>query len=241
VIEIKICCISSHDEARLAIDAGANVLGLVSAMPSGPGVIDEGLISSIAAAVRVQTFLLTSLCDADAIVEQHRRCGTTGIQLCDALPAGTIPRLREALPGVRLVQVVHVTGPASHDEAMSAAREADALLLDSGNPALQIKELGGTGRVHDWAISRRICMDAGAPVFLAGGLRAENVEAALASTGASGVDICSGVRTEGRLDREKLTRFVRNVRSAEAAGRNSATPDRGARAHGPDERAGGGG
>jgi len=210
--EIKICCISSHDEARLALDAGANILGLVSSMPSGPGVIGEELIASIAASVDAQTFLLTSLCDADSVIAQHRRCGTTGIQLCDALPAGSHARLRDALPSVRLVQVIHVVGEASYDEAMRAAKDADALLLDSGNPSLAIKELGGTGRVHDWSISRRICSDAGVPVFLAGGLRPENVADALAGTGATGVDICSGVRTEGHLDAEKLRRFVAAVR-----------------------------
>jgi len=212
-MEVKICCISSHEEAGLALDAGADILGLVSAMPSGPGVIGEELIASIAASVNAQTFLLTSLCEPEAIIAQHGRCGTTAIQLCDALPPGSYARLRAALPRIRLVQVVHVTGEASYDEAMAAAREVDALLLDSGNPSLRVKELGGTGRVHDWSISRRICSDASVPVFLAGGLRPENVTEALALTGASGVDICSGVRTEGRLDREKLTRFIAAVRS----------------------------
>ncbi|HUP62718.1 MAG TPA: phosphoribosylanthranilate isomerase [Thermoanaerobaculia bacterium] len=213
MIEIKICCISSHDEARLALDAGANVLGLVSAMPSGPGVIDESLIASIASTVApAQTFLLTSLCEVDAIIVQHQRCRTTGIQLCDALPAGSLPHLRDALPAVRLVQVIHVVGEASYDEAMLAAADADALLLDSGNPSLRTKELGGTGRVHDWSISRRICADAGVPVFLAGGLRPDNVADALEQVGASGVDICSGVRTDGRLDRDKLTRFIAAAR-----------------------------
>ena len=210
--ELKICCISSHEEAHLAIESGADILGLVSAMPSGPGVIAEELIASIAASVTVQTFLLTSLCDAEEIIAQHRRCGTTAIQLCDALPPGRHARLREALPDVRLVQVIHVTGDASYDEAMAAARDVDALLLDSGNPALRIKELGGTGRVHDWSISRRISSAAGVPVFLAGGLRPENVAEALAITGATGVDICSGVRTDGRLDAEKLQRFIAAVR-----------------------------
>ncbi|HKR62652.1 MAG TPA: phosphoribosylanthranilate isomerase [Thermoanaerobaculia bacterium] len=212
MVEIKICCISSHDEASTAIDAGADILGLVSAMPSGPGVIGEELIASIAASVQAQTFLLTSLCDADAIIAQHRRCGTTAIQLCDALAEGSMAKLRGALPGVRLVQVIHVTGEESYAQAIHAATEADALLLDSGNPALRIKELGGTGRVHDWRISARICADAGVPVFLAGGLRPENVADALASTGATGVDICSGVRTDGRLDAEKLRRFISAVR-----------------------------
>jgi phosphoribosylanthranilate isomerase len=212
--EIKICCISSHDEARVALDAGANILGLVSAMPSGPGVIGEELIASIAASVEAQTFLLTSLCEAEAITAQHGRCRTTAIQLCDALPAGSHARLREALRGVRLVQVVHVTGETSYDEAMAAAGDVDALLLDSGNPALAVKELGGTGRTHDWSVSRRICTDAGVPVFLAGGLRPENVADALLATGATGVDICSGVRTDGKLDPEKLRRFVAAVRAA---------------------------
>ena len=215
-LEIKICCISSHEEARMAIDAGADILGLVSAMPSGPGVIDEALIASIAASVTAQTFLLTSLCEPDGIIAQHRRLGTTAIQLCDALPHGSHARLREALPGVRLVQVVHVTGDASYDEAMAAAGDVDALLLDSGNPALRVKELGGTGRVHDWTISRRIASGAGVPVFLAGGLRPENVAEALEITGASGVDICNGVRTDGRLDREKLERFVAAVRESQS-------------------------
>jgi phosphoribosylanthranilate isomerase len=212
-LEVKICCISSHEEARLALDTGADILGLVSAMPSGPGVIGEELIASIAASVSAQTFLLTSLCEPEAIIAQHGRCGTTAIQICDALPEGSHARLRAALPRIRLVQVVHVTGEPSYDEAMAAAHDVDALLLDSGNPSLRVKELGGTGRVHDWSISRRICSDAGVPVFLAGGLRPENVAEALAQTGASGVDICSGVRTEGRLDREKLERFIGAVRA----------------------------
>jgi phosphoribosylanthranilate isomerase len=211
--EIKICCISSHEEARMAIDAGADILGLVSAMPSGPGVIDETLIASIASSVPAQqTFLLTSLCEPDAIIAQHGRLRTTAIQLCDALPPGGHARLREALPGVRLVQVVHVTGEESYDKAMAAARDVDSLLLDSGNPALRVKELGGTGRVHDWTISKRIASDAGVRVFLAGGLRPENVAEALEITGASGVDICNGVRTDGRLDRDKLDRFIAAVR-----------------------------
>lgn len=214
MIEIKICCISSHDEARMALDTGANILGLVSAMPSGPGVIGEELIASIASSVDAQTFLLTSLCDADSIIAQHARCRTTAIQLCDALPPGSHARLRAELPNVRLVQVIHVTGEASYVEAMAAARDVDALLLDSGNPALQIKELGGTGRVHDWSISRRICAGAGVPVFLAGGLRPENVAEALAITGATGVDICSGVRSDGHLDSAKLSRFIAAVHGA---------------------------
>lgn len=212
----KICCISSVEEARLAVAAGAAALGLVSHMPSGPGVIAEERIAEIAARVPpgVATFLLTSLQEADAIVDQQRRCRTNTIQLCDALPPGAYAALRRALPGIALVQVVHVRGPASTDEALAVAPHVDALLLDSGNPTLEVKELGGTGRVHDWAVSRQIRERAGVPVFLAGGLRPENVVAALEQVDPFGLDVCSGVRTDGRLDPDKLHRFFERVRTA---------------------------
>ncbi len=210
---VKICCIQSLDEARLAIRYGAAALGLVSAMPSGPGVIDESRIAAIAAQVPppIGTFLLTSLQDAEAIIDQQRRCRTNTIQLCDALPADAYPRLRQALPGIALVQVIHVTGPASVDEAVRVAPHVDALLLDSGNPALAVKELGGTGRTHDWALSRRIVERAGVPVFLAGGLRAHNVAEAIARVRPFGVDLCTGVRVNGSLDEARLRAFMHRV------------------------------
>lgn len=213
---IKICCICSVEEAWAAIRAGASALGLVSSMPSGPGVIPESLIARIATAVPppIGTFLLTSLQDADAIIAQQRRCRTNTVQLCDRLPSGAYARLREALPGVSLVQVIHVTGEQSVTEAQDVAPHVDALLLDSGNPTLAIKELGGTGRVHDWNLSARIREQVPCPVFLAGGLRPENVPEALARVAPFGLDLCSGVRTEGRLDETKLARFFTSLQAA---------------------------
>ncbi len=212
---IKICCISSLEEAWAAIRAGASALGLVSSMPSGPGVIPEPLIAQIAAAVPppIATFLLTCSQDARDIIAQQRRCRTNTVQLCDRLTAGSYADLREALPGVSLVQVIHVTGEESLEEALSVAPHVDALLLDSGNQSLAVKELGGTGRVHDWSISRRIREQVRIPVFLAGGLRPENVGEAIRQVGPFGLDLCSGVRTEGRLDSEKLARFFSRLRT----------------------------
>jgi phosphoribosylanthranilate isomerase len=212
---IKICCIQSIEEAQLAVEAGADALGLVAAMPSGPGPIPEERIAAIARAVPppVATFLLTSHRSVGDIVAQHRRCGTTAVQIVDWLtePSRAYGVLRAALPGVRLVQVVHVRSPVSLAEAAAAAPHVDALLLDSGNPALPVKELGGTGRVHDWSLSRAIRDAADVPVFLAGGLNPENVAAAIAPERPFAVDVCTGVRTEGRLDAGKLHRFVAAV------------------------------
>jgi phosphoribosylanthranilate isomerase len=211
---IKICCIKSVAEARAAVAHGADAIGLVSAMPSGIGIIpDERLIPEIAAATPppVASFLLTSLTEADAIIAQHQRCRTSTLQLVDALTRGTHADLRRALPGIRIVQVIHVLDEASVAEALAAAPHVDALLLDSGNPNLAVKELGGTGRTHNWTLSRRIVEESGRPVFLAGGLRAENVAAAWAAVRPWGFDICSGVRTNDNLDEKKLAAFFAAV------------------------------
>jgi phosphoribosylanthranilate isomerase len=210
---IKICCMQSVEEAELAVRYGADAVGLVSAMPSGPGPIAEALIASIARRVPpgVATFLLTSNRDAAAIADQVRRLGPTTVQIVDRPEPGCWAALRSALPSTTLVQVVHVTGPTALDEALAAAPHVDAVLLDSGNPALPVKELGGTGRTHDWRTSRSIREAVGVPLWLAGGLTPENVAEAIETVRPFGVDVCSGVRTGGMLDEGKLARFVEAV------------------------------
>ena len=206
---VKICCIASIAEAWLAIESGASAIGLVSAMPSGPGPVPEELIAEIAATVPpgVSSFLLTCRQDAAEIIDQQRRLRVNTIQICDRLPEGSHAELREALPGVSLVQVVHVTGPESVDEAIAVAPHVDAVLLDSGNQSLAIKELGGTGRTHDWTLSRKIREAIDVPLYLAGGLNPTNVAAAIQEVQPFGIDVCSGLRTNGSLDRQKLEAF----------------------------------
>jgi phosphoribosylanthranilate isomerase len=206
---VKICCIASIEEAWLAVRQGASALGLVSDMPSGPGVIEEELIAKIAVHIPpgVSSFLLTSKQDTRSIVEQQKRTRVNTIQICDRLVSGTYEDLRQALPGISLVQVVHITRKESVEEAVSAADSVDALLLDSGNQFLPVKELGGTGRPHDWSISREIREIVRIPVFLAGGLNPQNVKEAVSIVGPFGVDVCTGVRTKGHLDKIKLSHF----------------------------------
>lgn len=212
---VKICCISSVAEAVLAIRHGASALGLVSAMPSGPGVIAEETIAEIAATVPpgVATFLLTSQHDAESIIAQQRRCRVNTIQLVDAVEPDCHAKLRAELPGIGLVQVIHVTGEESVREAIAVAGKVDALLLDSGNQKLAIKELGGTGRTHDWRISRKIVESVRVPVFLAGGLRPENVATAVREVRPFGLDVCSGLRTNGQLDESKVREFFAQIRA----------------------------
>jgi phosphoribosylanthranilate isomerase len=213
---IKICCISSVEEAVLAIECGASAVGLVSNMPSGPGVIGEDRIAEIAATIppAVGSFLLTSKQDAESIIAQHHVCRTNCIQICDRLTHGTYRDIKAALAGISIVQVIHVTGPESVEEAVAMAPVVDALLLDSGNQSLIVKELGGTGRIHDWTLSRQIRERVNVPIFLAGGLTADNVRQAFDEVGPFGLDVCSGVRTDGNLDRTKLTSFFAAANAA---------------------------
>jgi phosphoribosylanthranilate isomerase len=213
ITRVKICCISSIDEAKMATAFGASALGLVANMPSGPGVISDEEILKITRSVppAISTFMLTSETSAEAIIEHHKRTLTNTIQIVDELKEGTYEKIRQALPAIKIVQVIHVIDEKTIDEAVRISYSVDALLLDSGNPNLEIKELGGTGRVHNWSLSKKIVEQSKVPVFLAGGLTSENVRQAIEQVQPFGLDLCSGVRTDKKLDPKKLEQFFNNV------------------------------
>lgn len=213
--KVKICCISSIEEAKLAIDAGADALGFVGPMPSGPGVIDNQLIAEIVKQLpsSIQTFLLSSETSAQGIIAHQQQVKTSVIQLVDQIEISEYQKIRERLPQVKIVQVIHVTGQESIQEAESVSGFVDVILLDSGNPSLAVKELGGTGRTHNWEISRQIVEKLNIPVFLAGGLKAMNVREAIKAVTPYGIDLCSGVRTAGKLDPQKLQDFFSELKN----------------------------
>lgn len=215
--KIKICCISSIEEAETAVYFGASALGLVSEMPSGPGVINNLLIKEIASTIPpcVDTFLLTSKQFSEEIIVQQKELKTNTIQICDRLLDGNYKKIKNSLPGIRIVQVIHVVDESSVEEAIEISNLVDAILLDSGNQNLNIKELGGTGKTHNWELSKKIRTSISKPLFLAGGLNSSNVKEAIEKVQPYGVDICSGVRTNGKLDRKKLELFINTVRNAE--------------------------
>lgn len=213
ITRVKICCISSIGEANMAIKFGASALGLVANMPSGPGVISDEEILEIMKSVppSISTFMLTSETSANEIIQHHRRTLTNTIQIVDELKEGTYEKIRQALPAIKIVQVIHVINEKTIDEAIRISHSVDALLLDSGNPNLEVKELGGTGRVHNWQLSRKIVEQSKIPVFLAGGLTSENVRQAIDQVQPFGLDLCSGVRTDKKLDPKKLEQFFNKV------------------------------
>lgn len=197
----------------MAMKYGADAIGLVGRMPSGPGPIEDELIRSIAMSIPppVATFLLTCETSAIKIISHHKRTRTNTIQLVDELPEKDYLLIKEAMPAIKLVQVIHVIDESSVEEAIKVSAHVNAILLDSGNPKLSVKELGGTGRVHDWKLSLKIKESIAIPLFLAGGLNAQNVRQAIDQVDPYAVDVCSGVRTDGHLDEKKLKAFYEAI------------------------------
>lgn len=216
MIKVKICCIKSIAEAKLAIETGATAVGLVAKMPSGPGIIDDALIRQIANAVppSISSFLLTSETSAKSIIDHSNRTNTSTIQIVDRLQTGSYEDIRTGLPNTELVQVIHVIGKESIDEAIAVSPYVDYILLDSGNPNLEVKKLGGTGKVHNWEISATIRKEVDVPIYLAGGLNCENVGEAIGVVKPYGLDVCSGVRANGKLSKEKVEAFFKAIKQA---------------------------
>jgi phosphoribosylanthranilate isomerase len=216
---VKICCIASIAEAELAIRHGAEALGLVAAMPSGPGPIDDAAIAAIAARVPppISTFLLTSETTADAIADHVRRTGPTTVQIVSHIDPAVSAKVAALLPVTRRVQVIHVEDARALDLIPLYAPYIHAFLLDSGRPGLEVPELGGTGRMHDWEISASFVRQSSRPVFLAGGLNAHNVAEAVRTVRPYGLDLCSALRTNGALDVDKLMAFMQAVAKADRA------------------------
>jgi len=210
---VKICCICSIDEARIAIEHGASALGLVGHMPSGPGVIGDELINQIVKTVPppISTFLLTSETKPQDIIRHYKRVYTTTIQIVGELEKREYEIIRKDLPNVKLVQVIHVIDDNSVKEAIEISKFVDAILLDSGNPNLSIKELGGTGRIHNWDLSREIRNSIPIPLFLAGGLNKDNIRKAIETVQPFGIDLCSSVRTNGKLNQQNLKDFFKAI------------------------------
>jgi phosphoribosylanthranilate isomerase len=214
-MQVKICCISSLEEAKLAIQSGATDIGLLGKMPSGPGIISDELIAQISKRISPNnsTWLLTSEIESKKIIAQHKKTNTTTIQIVYKIKYANYCEIRNALPDIKIAQVVHILGDDSIEEAKRVSEFVDYLLLDSGNPNLPIKQLGGTGKTHNWSISKRICQEVNVPVYLAGGLNSKNINGAIEYVKPYGVDLCSGVRTDQKLDETKLIEFFSKVKS----------------------------
>ena len=210
---VKVCCISSIAEARIAVAHGVDAVGLLGSMPSSPRGIEMNTAREIASDVppAVETFLLTASFSGEEIAQHVDDCGTTAVQVVQHIEVSEYQRLVEQIPNVRRVQVVHVEDRSALDLIDVYEPYVRAFILDGGIVGASIADLGGTGRVHDWDISSEFVRRTCKPVFLAGGLNPHNVRKAIATVAPFGVDLCSGVRRNDKLDAQLLDQFLANV------------------------------
>lgn len=198
---VKICCIQNPDEARLAIGVGADSLGLVSSTPASPQVMRPEKIREITQLIppSIDAFVLTALDSSWDLIDLIRNVKNRTIQLIDRLNTGNYLEIRASIPCVKIVQTID----ASHEEAFD-----QAIRIDSYVDAILLK-----ANLHgSWEVCREIVEHVQTPVFLSGDLHALNVREAIEAIRPFGVDVCEGVRTEGKLDAEKLRRFIHEVK-----------------------------
>ncbi len=215
-MRIQIAGVSTLDEARQLVALGVDGLGFTVRLPSG---VHDGLTEDKARAIIAQmpplvsTVVITYVTDADEAVALCNHLGCNTLQLHAPVADGVMSAIKAALPCIRIIKSVNVTGAHSVAEALHAAREADALILDTYDPATG--RHGATGKTHDWRLSREIVCACPKPVMLAGGLTPENVGAAIRAVQPWGVDVHTGIENpDGTRNREKLAAFIRAARGA---------------------------
>ncbi|MGO8719200.1 MAG: phosphoribosylanthranilate isomerase [Acidobacteriaceae bacterium] len=222
---IKICGITSLEDAQFAIRAGADAVGFVFASsprritPEAVRAITKELSSSVE---RIGVFVDAA---AEEIIAACETAGLSGVQLHDECSVDRASDLRVRLkkfsPRLRVVQVVHYDGdltnfadqlralnaqPGTHDDLR-------AILVDTRLSG----KLGGTGIPFDWRAAQDSFLQQAAHLRLiaAGGLRPENVRLAIQTLRPWGVDVSSGVEiVPGRKDHQRVTEFIRAARAA---------------------------
>ena len=216
-LRVKLCGIRSRSDLAVALSAGADALGfIVGARHRTEDELTPAAAAELVALLPpfVDSVMVTHLQQASPILELIRQVGATTLQLQDGIAPQELQAIRTAQPGVKLIQAIHVGDGNAANQAMAAAIAAeplvDALLLDSRTA----DRIGGTGQTHDWSVSRRIVERIGKPVILAGGLRPENLRAALETVGPAAVDVNSGLEdATGAKDPQRAEAFVRICRS----------------------------
>lgn len=213
----KICGINTWDNAKVALDCGADALGfLVGITHLAEDKIEVEDAKKIIDKLPpfVSTVAVTHLQDIHKIIDMCRYLGVTTLQIHDYIHPEEVAYCRKELPGVKIIKAVHVIDGdkiGTIEMAHSFEKVADALLLDSRTA----ERLGGTGKTHDWNISREIVDEMNVPVMLAGGLTDKNVYDAVMKVRPYAVDVNSGVEVDGNKDWEKVSGFIMNAIKAE--------------------------
>jgi phosphoribosylanthranilate isomerase len=210
-VRVKICGITREEDLAFAVAAGADAVGFLVGVPSSPRNLTleraEMLLRQVP--VFVDSVVVTAPQSINGLAEICERLKPTAIQI-HGKKNFEASEIRERIKDTRLIKTVYVTEDALNETAIEELKTFDAVLLDSFTKG----QYGGTGRVHDWTLSRQI-KEAVDPVsvILAGGLNPENVKEAIMAVEPYAVDVASGVEANpGIKDQGKVRAFLENAK-----------------------------
>lgn len=217
MVKVKICANRSIEDAKMSIEAGADIIGiLVGQEHTSNDFVDKYKAKEIAdyAKGKCDVSLVTHLTKANDIIELTKFIGNNTIQLHSDIDETEVEKIVNELPGVKLVRLIHVSTEGEICTDYKKMKYADFYLLDSFN--LKTNQVGGTGLTHDWNKSGELIKVLDKPTFLAGGLNPDNVVSAINKAKPYGVDVNSGCKNDsGVKDRNKVINFVHNAKSVE--------------------------
>ncbi len=214
MVKVKICGITNMNDALLAAEYGADFLGFIVDIEKSEDSLSRSVARDLIMQVplEITPVMVTYLNKASDVVELARFVKPMAIQFHADITVGEIGKIRKALPKMKIIKAVHVTGEKAIDEAKKFEDYADYILLDSKSKG----KIGGTGKTHNWNISRKIVEKCKKPVILAGGLNPENVLDAVRIVKPFGVDVNSGVKSSPRKkDADKMERFIAEARKGD--------------------------
>lgn len=214
MVHVKICGIRSIEDARAAVVAGADELGFHVGLTGGRVPLESEHAARIIAELpeSASGVVVTSIAESGKLIELVRATGADIVQLYGDATPETILEVKKALPDVQVWKVLNVADEGSIAEAKKYERAADAIALDTLNKETGVR--GGTGKVHDWNISRKIVESVSIPVILAGGLNPDNVAEAIRAVNPFGVDVNSGVsNADGTKDVGKVRMFAERAKT----------------------------
>ena len=217
MIKVKICANKSIEEAKMSIDAGADIIGiLVGQEHTSNDFVDKYTAKEIAdfAKGKCDISLVTHLTNAEDIIGLTNFIGNNVIQLHSDIEEIEVEKIKKELQNVKLVRLIHVSVDGEICTNYKKIKYADYYLLDSFN--LKTNQVGGTGLTHDWNKSRELIKILDKPTFLAGGLNPNNVADAIKQANPYGVDVSSGCKNDnGIKDKEKVKLFIKNAKGIE--------------------------
>lgn len=209
-LKVKICGNTNRKDALAAAKLGADFVGAIVEVPvDTPRKVTAQEAKEILADFstpigKVIVIVPRTIEEAAALYEEIR---PDFVQLHGSEDVQFVRELRSLIP-CNIIKTIHVRSEATINEAKRFSKYSDALLLDTPS-----EQLGGSGRTHDWVLSRKIVEAAGIPVILAGGLTPENVAEAIRSVRPYAVDVSSGVeKKEGKKDYAKVKKFIKNAK-----------------------------